>query len=736
MVAFFVQSGTVEAQVEERSPRRPKIGLVLGGGGALGVAHVGALKALEELHIPIDYIAGTSMGAVVGGLYASGLSPAELDDWFRTADWHFLLSDALPRESESFRNKQRQFDLNQGIAFNVSRQAGLKLPAGLVAGRNIMASLRQLTVPVRAIRDFDRLPIPFRAVATDIETGDLVLLRKGDLVESLRASLSIPGIFTPQRIGDRLLADGSLVNNLPISIVQAMGAEVVIAIDVSEELMKESELDTAGAMANQVLTIFVQKQMREETARLGAGDALVRVKVEEMTATDYVKAAKGIDTGYQRIMQGRAALARFAVGPEAFRRYVAGQRVRREEPVMVSFLKVQTPEGEFEHALPEPIEFQVKDHARFVRLQSLVGDLGEMQKFDVGDYEVIDRDGASGLLVKARKRKTGPTELSFGFGFGYSSADEADFNLLLSYRVTELNSLGGAWGTYLNIGSTTRLVTEWYQPVDWQRRFFFAAQGLFGSDFVKGRDATGDPLRFRQQDYVAGLDLGARLWQGGELRVGYARGISKISGRLGVPAEVPGSADRGWVHADLTVDTLDAPSFATRGTYGRVSLVAAREELGAADNYTRLEGQFYQPITFGKNTIVPRVRAAVKLGGDRVPLYDQVPLGGFLNLSGLSRGVLFGQNSALAELVYYRKLTEITPGLGRALYGGFSVEAGEVWAEARDFHLGDAVLAGSVFLGADTSLGALYLGVGVAEGGDAAVYLQLGSLFGQGRHSR
>jgi NTE family protein len=215
-----------------------------------------------------------------------------------------------------------------------------------------------------------------------------------------------------------------------------------------------------------------------------------------------------------------------------------------------------------------------------------------------------------------------------------------------------------------------------------------------------------------------------------------ARGFSRISRRLGVPDDVPSSVDRGWAHADLAVDTLDAPSFATRGTYGRVSLIASREELGASDNYTRLEGQFYQPLTFGKNTIVPRVSASLKVGDGDVPLYDQMPLGGFLNLSGLPRGALFGQNAALAQMVYYRKLGELTPGIGSAIYGGFSVEAGEVWADARDFNLSDAIFSGSVFLGADTLIGALYFGVGVAEGGDAAIYLQLGSLFGQGREQR
>jgi len=270
--------------------------------------------------------------------------------------------------------------------------------------------------------------------------------------------------------------------------------------------------------------------------------------------------------------------------------------------------------------------------------------------------------------------------------------------------------------------------------VDWQRHFFLAAQGFFTADFINGRDAAGNALRFRQQDMGGIFDLGVRLWQAGELRLGYGRGFTRLNRRLGVPEETDGSVDRGWLHANLTVDTLDAANFATQGTYGRVSLIASREELGGSDNYTRVEGQFYQPFTFGKNTIVPRVSAAVKLGAGHVPLYDQIPLGGFLNLSGLSRGSLFGENFALAELVYFRKLIDVTPGLGRALYYGFSVEAGEVWGNGRDFQTGDATFAGSVFLGADTTLGALYLGVGVAEGGNAAIYIQLGSLFEQGRH--
>ncbi len=730
LVSIFLPP-TVRAAEEEQpsAQRRPKIGLVLSGGAAYGLAHVGVLKALEEMHIPIDYVAGTSMGAVVGGLYSSGRSPDEIDDWLRHADWDFLLSDSIPRESESFRSKQRQFDVNQGIAFNVSRK-GLTLPAGLVRGRNIMASLRELTVPVRDVRDFTRLPIPFRAMATDIETGNPVVLRDGDLVESIRASMSVPALFTPQVIRGLHLADGGITNNLPIDAVKDMGADIVIAVDSTEHLRKSSGLDTAPAIAGQVVIILIQKQMKEQIARLGPGDVLLKIDLDDLGPTDFKKAPEVIDEGYRQTMQNRGRLARLSVGEDAFRQYLARQR-RPRAPVMVSFLKVQTPDGEYDHRLSKPMEFDIKSMHPFVRLQTLIGDLGEMQKFEVGDYEVVDRGGEHGLIVKAQKKKTGPSFLNFGFDIGYSSNDDTDFAFLLAYRMTELNSLGGEWSNYLSIGETTRVETEWYQPIDWQRRFFFAAHALFGSDYIKGRTGDGDPLRFRQQDESAGFDLGARLWQAGELRIGYNRGIGRIMEKLG-PAKLPSHFDRGWMHADLVVDSLDSASFPLHGYYARTSLIVSREELGASDNYTRLEGQAYAPLTFGKNTVVPRVSTSLKLGGGHVPIYDQVPLGGFLNLSGFRRGSLYDDNSALAELLYFRKLGDLSPGLGRSYYAGLSLEAGEVWGDR--FRLDDATIAGSVFVGADTFLGPLYFGIGVSEGGNAAAYLQLAPLFRQGRN--
>jgi NTE family protein len=701
------------------------VGLVLSGGGARGIAHIGVLKALEELRVPVSRITGTSIGSVVGSLYASGMSPEEIERFFRQIDWHFVMSDTAPRETEPFREKQRDFSAHQDIAFNVSRKNGVSLPAGLIRGRNLIANLRQLTIPVRHITDFDKLPIPFRAIATDFETGSRVVLRKGDLVQSVRASMSVPAAFTPVKIDGHLLADGGMVENLPIETMQEMGAGPIVAVDVTEPMKKSTELVSAVDMANQVLNVFNQQQTRAQIARLAPGDVYIFLPVQDVGSLEFKKAAASIQLGYEFAMKKRAELARYSVSPEEFARFLGSQRRPRPDHVMITYLHVVTPTGEYEHKLSQPIELVTKDPVQFAKLQGRIGDLGEMQKYDVGDYELIDEDGRYGLRVKARKKAV-PTYLNFGFDFGYSSTDEADFNLLFFYRMTELNSLGAQWNTYLRLGTSTRVESEWIQPVDPDRRFFLATHLRFDNDFINGVDGSGNRLRFRLQECEVGFDAGIRLWQIGEFRAGYARGVSKISRRLGVPEDEPGSSAVGYVHAGLTLDALDSANFPTRGYLARAAVISSHEELGADDNYTRLEAQAYKPITIGKNTIVPRVSVSIKLDGDDIPLYNHSSLGGFLNLSGLSRGGLFDESVALAELIYYRKIAELSPALGRGVYAGFSAEAGEAWGGSRDFSADDAIFAGSVFIGADTVAGSLHLGFGYSEGGNTAVYLLLG----------
>lgn len=708
-----------------RENSRPKIGLVLSGGGARGVAHIGVLKALEELRVPIDYIAGTSMGAVVGGLYASGMSPEEIEAFFRSTDWQDVLRDAPPRTAETFRERSRVYDLNQDFQVGVSA-SGVRLPAGVIAGEKLIANLRKLLLPVKGV-DFDRLPIPYRAVATDIETGEKVVLGSGDLAMAIRASMSVPGVFAPVTVNGRLLVDGGISSNLPIDTVRELGADLVIAADVRPELRAQGQLQSPLAIGNQMLDILIQRETIAQVKRLSDRDVYIRLPLPGASSTNFAGSAENIEPGFAGAMDRAEALRRLAVTPETFDRYLAAQRIRRTEQTRIAFIEIKSGGKVTIRELRDPMVIGPGDPIDFVRLEHELAWQRARGGFQVRDVQIISRDGRYGLAVEAAPPPGGPNYLNFGFEAAGSTSDETDANLLLSYRMTELNTLGAEWQTVLSLGDTTRILSEWYQPVESSRTFFVAPHALYLGEFVDGRDGAGDRIRFQQRRGELGLDVGMRVGIAGEWRVGYAVGIGRVGQTVGF-SEARGF-DIGYAHTGFTWDSLDDPAFPAKGLFVSSDIALSREELGASDDYVRFEGQAFAPLTVSENTLVPRVAVGLALDGNGLPVYEQFPLGGLFNVSGMATGELFDENAFLAELIFYRRLGTLVPGVGGALYGGFSVEAGSVWGNRREFS--DFTYAGSVFLGTRTVLGPTVLGVGATTDGNVAVYLQLGNLFSQ-----
>lgn len=716
---------------------RPKIGLVLSGGGARGVAHVGVLKALEELRIPIDCIAGASMGSIVGGLYASGMSPAQIEAVFQHADWRYLLSDSPPRESQPLRSRQRDFDLNQNASIGISASGQPQLPAGLVAGRKLLVNLRELTLPVRAVADFNRLPIPFRAVATDLETGEKVTLDHGSLAEAMRASMAVPGIFTPYRLDGHLLVDGGVSSNLPVETVKAMGADVIIAVDLRADLLTERDLGSALAVTNQMLDIYLKSQTDQQVRRLGPRDILVPLKLPGVSSAGFLASAGNVPAGYAGAMLQAGRLRALSQSAPQFDAFLARQRLARTPTgVELTFVTVDAPAGSVRQDLKKSIPFKEGRRLEISDLQKHLVGLEGLRGYEVTDFEIVEDQGRYGLHLKARQQALGPNFLHIGADFAYGSPGPADANLLVDWRMTELNRLGGEWETLLSVGDLTRVRSEFYQPLEPGRRLFVAPSLLYSSDLVDARDAEGERRRFRLQDATATLDAGVRLGQSGELRVGYLFGLADISRTINVPPEADSATRRGEAHAILAFDTLNRTGFPTAGWFGNARLDVSREEFGAEDTYSRGQMELFAPLTFGENTVVPRVTGGVRLGGQQLPYYDRFSLGGFLNLSGITRNDLYDQNFGLAEVIYYRQIALMPPGLGSGIYGGASLEAGNVWSRPGDIFKGNLTLGGSIFLGADTLLGPITLGVGAAEGGNTAVYLQLGPAFGRGRLER
>ncbi len=733
-LCLFVLGGTlVSASLGQD---RPRIGLALGGGGARGVAHIGVLEALEKLGIPVDYIAGTSMGAVVGGLYASGMSPQEIEASFRDADWRYLLNDAPPRPSEAFRNKQRDFELDQNVELGLSQTGDLQLPAGLVAGKKLLVNLRELTLPVRGIDDFDRLPIPFRAIATNIETGEKVVLRHGNLAEAMRASMAVPGVFAPYRIDGRLLVDGGLTSNLPIETVKAMGADIVIAVDVAPVLLKADQLNSVVSVTNQMLDIMIGQNRAAQLRQLTGRDVHLRLEMPDASSADFVNSPNNIASGFAGTMARASDLRSLAMSPARFQRYLARQRRPRPEAAQISFVEVEGTAGAKRRQLEDPIPFHPGEHLEFSDLDNQLRQFEGMRDSEVADFRVLKEGSEYGLLLEPRAKSRGPNFLSFGADFAYSTPGTADANVLLDWRMTQLNSLGAEWESLLRIGDLTNVFSEWYQPVEPTRSVFLAPSVRYASDLVDALDTNEDRRRFRLQTLEGQLDLGLRLGRIGEVRLGYAYGFSDIGDVLNLPRSASGANERGSLRASVTFDTLDRVTFPRHGWFARLEGELSDGSLGGADDYSRVEGELYRPISFGKNTIVPRLTAGFRTSGGTLPYYDRFALGGFLNLSGYTRAELYDQNAALAELIYYRELGKLPPVLGSGIFGGASIEAGNVWANPGDIDLRDTIVAGSLFLGADTIIGSLSLGVGASGKGQSAIYLQLGPVLGRGRIDR
>src|SRR5262249_24125240 len=312
----------------------------LSGGGARGTAHIGVLKVLDQMRVPIDAIAGTSMGAVVGGLYASGLSARDIEKIMTSINWQDAFRDRPPREDLDLRRKEEDETFLVKYHFGV-RDWHIVVPKGLIQGQKLIETLRRLTLPVAGINDFDDLPTPFRAVATDLESGDTVVMGSGDLTSAMRASLSAPGVFTPVERDGRLLVDGGLADNVPVDIARAMGVDVVIVVDVGYPLLPAKELNSAPVISSQMLAILIRQNSHAQLATLTEHDVLITPGLGNASAFDFGKVARAIAVGESAAREQGAQLAALAASEAQMRRYVVQREQARTPPPVVSYVEVK-----------------------------------------------------------------------------------------------------------------------------------------------------------------------------------------------------------------------------------------------------------------------------------------------------------------------------------------------------------------------------------------------------------
>lgn len=708
------------------APARPKVALVLSGGAVRGSAHVGVLKIIEQKRIPIDFIAGTSMGAIIGGLYASGLAPEEIERILASTDWNDLFSDRPSRKHLSFRRKQE--DLDSLFKLEMGWNRGLTFPASLVAGDKLMFYLRKITLHAHGVSRFDDLPIPFRAVATDIETGDAVVLSRGDLPEALRASMAIPSVFAHQEIEGRLLVDGFLVQNLPVSVARDWGADVIIAVDVGAPLSRRSELTSIMAFAGQTLTMMSRKNTKEQVALLRPGDILIEPNLGAIEGLDFKRAGEAVALGATAAQQALASFTNSVPHPD----YTEWRRAKRRpmaESIRIDSVRVEGAGRVPNRTIERRAGITPGHEMKVDEVRNSLNRIYDIGAFDVVDFELTETNGRTDLVIQPRERSTGPIHIRAGLELFSDLDADSDFNFLTSVTAMELNTLGAEWKNQVQFGRTTRIFSEWYQPLTYGRSVFVAPYGQFLQDRVDAQFAGGTLVRAKYRQFEGGLDGGWQLGNIGQLRLGPVWGRTKIYELDGL--SLPDNARR-ITHAAgrvrLTIDQFDNVDFPRSGYLGGLEFFSSLEELGADLNYNRLAGTWNHSFSFGENTLTPGFTFGAKIGQD-LPFYEGFSLGGFLNLSGYPFQGLEDQYAGLGRLIFYRRVMRLDKWVVDAIYLGGSAEAGGVWHDSSDISTRDLIFAGSVFVGAATLFGPFYLAYGHAEGGNQAFYFYLGRGF-------
>ncbi len=710
---------------------RVRIGLVLSGGGARGMAHVGVLKVLDDLHVHVDAIAGTSMGAVVGGLYASGMSARKIEELLSSPEWQDAFRERVPRDDLSFRRKEEDRDFLVNFPLGI-RGRELLIPTGLVQEQKLTQLLRRATLPAASITRFDQLSTPFRAVATDLETGDPVVMDSGDLATALRASMSAPGVFAPVERDGRLLVDGGLVENLPIDVARSMHVDVLIVVDAGFPLQTRDRLNSLTSISNQALAILVRRDVERQRTTLTSKDLVLRPELGTRSSYDFSTVESAVLAGElaARAAQPQLASLAAAARPATPANEVPRPALASAEPVTVQFIATEAGSERYERLLQTTFADQLGKPMDPGLIAQRLAVLYGSGNFEVLDYHLQrSAQGTDGLVFSARRNSWGPNYLRLGLSLQDDFEGNSTFNAAARVSFTELNALGAEALLDVQVGASPRVAAEFYQPLS-VRRSYFVAPRLEAEAHDVPQLQNGNIIgEYRVRTFEYGLDAGREFGNWGQLRGGVldSRGSTYVRlGDFSVPEE---SFHTPAAFLRFSYDRLDSADFPHRG---QALTLLVRDEFSGSG----AEGSDLATIDWraawsrGKDTFLAWLSGGSTIGGSETNVREYFPLGGFLSLSGLAAQSLAGPHYAIARGIFLHSVGNGGEGiLDVPAYVGASFELGNVWTQRSDISLDSARRDASLFFGADTYIGPVYLAVGYDEAGTTGFYLFLGHNF-------
>ena len=723
LILLSLHFATVFAQQphaeKKHNPDRPKIGLALSGGGARGLAHIGVLKALEEKNIPIDYIAGTSMGAIVGGLYATGMNADDLEWAMATVDWEASMRPSGNRKLKNYRQRQEEKNYFVDLTIGLSKNGPIS-GSGLVDGQRIMLELQRLVGSIQP-QKFNDYPIPFRAVATDLNAGEPYIIDHGDLAMAMRASMSVPVLLGPVKHQGRMLVDGGILNNLPVDVVREMGADIVIAVNISSPLGQVDENSSVLSLTYQSVDVALVQNTIES---LGKADIVIAPLLEGLTSSDFERSDQFLADGYTAVMNKSLMLDNFSLTPEQYQTELEIRNfLPRDIPSRIEFL-----------------EFTGNDRTSEERLRGLTSDLIG-QNFDIGDvqaaadriaaleedisvvsYQTVNRNGDKGIQFQITEKQWGPDYLKFGLKIADDFDSNTRFSVLARHHRYNINSLGGQWINDFSVGSVLGWQSELLQPLDYNSRYFASANVQVTKDTRRLFDNSDPPDAIGEYDYkqfALGLDFGLNPDANSELRAGlWFQDESVVSVINDSDFDTAINRTLG-LKVRYGLDTLDKAVFAREG-------YDIKAELGIFDRIQWISFNGYRRYPLGRTSA-----AHIGIKADFTDLVDDGEFfkayGGLDDFAGFPQHSLLGLNAFIFELGGFTALDMID----LPIFGSPNLivkgHYGNVWQ--RNITIENMIYGYSAGLSVDIENTVMYLGTGYSNADDFRFYLRIGTGF-------
>lgn len=719
--AIFVFSCSATAETKEE-----RVGLVLGGGGAKGLAHIGVLLYLEEHQIPVDFVVGTSMGAIAGGLYAQGHNAKTLEELVLTVNWQTVFTDEAPRAYRSIRRKDedRIFPTQALVGFS---DGEFKLPTGLIQGQRLMPLLREYSLNGRALTHFDDLPLPFRATTVDIETGELLVIDQGDIALAMRASMAIPGIFSPVHWQDRYLVDGGMVNNLPVDLAKDMGATRVIAVDVGDGFPTFENLQGPVEVMEQAINLMIRNNSDEQIAQLEGEDIHIVPDLlsRDIGPANFGQAKEAIQAGYEAAEALEQQLHTLQVSEQEWARYKS-KFVVTDPRWTPQWLRIENDTNIPDAMLWANIATEPGEPFDADTLNEDVERIYGLGYFGQVDYQVMWEEDIAGVELRAVPKSWGPDFLNFGLTLEENFDRQSTYRAAVSYLRTQVNSYGAEVQFDLQVGSEPILRAQYWQPLRQDASTYTNTRLKLNRTRMNDTERSEEGFGTVINRQSLGFDIGTQWQHTTDIRLSLDFSTGTFEQELTQVGSQ--SFQSGALSLRVNFDSLDSVFLPTEGNLFSINHQWFHESLGSDTEFQQTAISSLNARTFGNHTFVIGGKAATTLEG-QAPIYQRHQLGGFMNLSGLERNALSGQHLIFTQAVYLRRLAASRQFGTLPVYLGTAIEAGNVWQHNESVKLSELTYSASLLGVVTTPVGALYLGLSRNNDNHNSAYLAIGRPF-------